>query len=58
MLSFFGGGLVPVYSASQGRVAQLAKSLAIAYAADGIRVKAPGDTCTLVVDPEVDQFIR
>jgi len=40
MLSFFGGGLVPAYSASKGGVAQLTKSLAIAYAADAIRVNA------------------
>ena len=40
MLSFFGGGLVPVYSASKGGIAQLTKSLAIAYAPDGIRVNA------------------
>lgn len=40
MLSFFGGGLVPAYSASKGGVMQLTKSLAIAYAADGIRVNA------------------
>lgn len=40
MLSFFGGGLVPGYSASKGGIAQLTKSLAIAYAVDGIRVNA------------------
>ena len=40
MLSFFGGGLVPGYSASKGGVAQLTKSLAIAYAGDAIRVNA------------------
>jgi NAD(P)-dependent dehydrogenase (short-subunit alcohol dehydrogenase family) len=40
MLSFFGGGLVPGYSASKGGIAQLTKSLAIAYAADGVRVNA------------------
>ncbi|CAB3793294.1 SDR family NAD(P)-dependent oxidoreductase [Paraburkholderia fynbosensis] len=40
MLSFFGGGLVPAYSASKGAVAQLTKSLALAYAVDGIRVNA------------------
>jgi NAD(P)-dependent dehydrogenase (short-subunit alcohol dehydrogenase family) len=40
MLSFFGGGLVPGYSASKGGVAQLTKSLAIAYAAEHIRVNA------------------
>jgi NAD(P)-dependent dehydrogenase (short-subunit alcohol dehydrogenase family) len=59
MLSFFGGGLVPGYSASKGGVAQLTKSLAIAYAADGIRVNAvaPGWIATpltqaLQDDPE------
>ena len=40
MLSFFGGGLVPAYSASKGGVAQLTKSLAIAHAPAGIRVNA------------------
>ncbi len=40
MLSFFGGGLVPGYAASKGGVAQMTKSLAIAYADDGIRVNA------------------
>ncbi len=59
MLSFFGGGLVPGYSASKGGVAQLTKSLAIAYANDGIRVNAvaPGWIATpltqaLQDDPE------
>jgi len=52
MLSFFGGGLVPAYSASKGGVAQLTKSLAIAYAADGIRVNAvaPGWIATPLTD--------
>ena len=40
MLSFFGGGLVPGYAASKGGIAQLTKSLAIAYAAEEIRVNA------------------
>ena len=40
VLAYFGGGLVPGYSASKGGVAQLTKSLAIAYAADRIRVNA------------------
>jgi NAD(P)-dependent dehydrogenase (short-subunit alcohol dehydrogenase family) len=40
MLSFFGGGLVPGYSASKGGIAQLTKSLAIAWAPDNIRVNA------------------
>ena len=53
MLSFFGGGLVPGYSASKGGVAQLTKSLAIAYAADGIRVNAvaPGWIATPLTQP-------
>ncbi|GAB7548313.1 SDR family NAD(P)-dependent oxidoreductase [Cupriavidus sp. CuC1] len=40
MLSFFGGALVPGYAASKGGIAQLTKSLALAYASDGIRVNA------------------
>ena len=40
MLSYFGGGSVPGYAASKGGISQLTKSLAIAYAADGIRVNA------------------
>jgi NAD(P)-dependent dehydrogenase (short-subunit alcohol dehydrogenase family) len=40
MLTFFGGGLVPGYSASKGGIGQLTKSLAIAYAGDAIRVNA------------------
>jgi len=40
MLSYFGGPLVPAYSASKGGVAQLTKSLAGKWAPDGIRVNA------------------
>jgi NAD(P)-dependent dehydrogenase (short-subunit alcohol dehydrogenase family) len=40
MLSFFGGARVPAYSASKGGIAQLTRSLAVAWAADGIRVNA------------------
>jgi NAD(P)-dependent dehydrogenase (short-subunit alcohol dehydrogenase family) len=40
MLSFFGGGRVPAYSASKGGVVQLTRSLAIAWAPDQIRVNA------------------
>ncbi|WP_133798806.1 SDR family NAD(P)-dependent oxidoreductase [Kribbella caucasensis] len=40
MLSYFGGPLVPAYSASKGGIVQLTKSLAVAWAANGIRVNA------------------
>jgi len=60
MLSFFGGGLVPGYSASKGGVAQLTKSLAIAYAADGIRVNAvaPGWIATQLTQALQDDAAR
>lgn len=64
MLSFFGGGFVPGYAASKGGIAQLTKSLAIAYAGDGIRVNAiaPGWIATpltsaLQADPVRSQVI-
>ena len=60
MLSFFGGGLVPGYSASKGGVAQLTKSLAIAYATDGIRVNAvaPGWIATPLTQALQDDATR
>jgi NAD(P)-dependent dehydrogenase (short-subunit alcohol dehydrogenase family) len=40
MNSFFGSGLSPAYTASKGGVAQLTKSLAVAWAPEKIRVNA------------------
>jgi NAD(P)-dependent dehydrogenase (short-subunit alcohol dehydrogenase family) len=40
MLTFFGGARVPGYSASKGGIGQLTKSLAAAWASEGIRVNA------------------
>lgn len=53
MYSFFGAGLAPGYSASKGAVAQLTKSLAIAWAPENIRVNAiaPGWIATPLTKP-------
>jgi NAD(P)-dependent dehydrogenase (short-subunit alcohol dehydrogenase family) len=60
MLTFHGAPRVPAYSASKGGVAQLTKSLAIAYAADGVRVNAvaPGWVRTLLTKPLRDDPTR
>jgi NAD(P)-dependent dehydrogenase (short-subunit alcohol dehydrogenase family) len=60
MLSFFGGGLVPAYSASKGGIAQLTKSLAIAWAAKGVRVNAvaPGWIATPLTQALQDDAAR
>lgn len=53
MRSFMGAAITPAYSASKGGVMQLTKSLAIAYADDGIRVNAiaPGWVATALTQP-------
>ena len=60
ILSFFGAGLAPAYSASKGGVAQLTKSLAIAWATDQIRVNAvaPGWIATPLTQRLQDDPVR
>ena len=40
VLTYLGGPLVPAYTASKGGIAALTRSLAVAWAGDGIRVNA------------------
>ena len=40
MLTFFGSAVAPAYAASKGGIGQLTRSLAMAWAGDGIRVNA------------------
>ncbi|HEV2274960.1 MAG TPA: SDR family oxidoreductase [Acidobacteriaceae bacterium] len=60
MLSYFGGPLVPAYTASKGGVAQLTKALAAGWAADGIRVNAiaPGWIATGMTRSLIDDESR
>jgi NAD(P)-dependent dehydrogenase (short-subunit alcohol dehydrogenase family) len=60
MLTFFGSGPAPAYSASKGGVAQLTRSLAIGWAKEGIRVNAiaPGWIETALTQPLLDDSQR
>lgn len=52
LMSFFGSATAPAYSASKGAVLQFSKSLAAAWAVDGIRVNAvaPGWIATRMTE--------
>lgn len=60
MYSFFGAPHAPAYAASKGGVVQLTKSLATAWAAEGIRVNAvaPGWINTELTRPAVEDQNR
>jgi NAD(P)-dependent dehydrogenase (short-subunit alcohol dehydrogenase family) len=60
MMSYFGSGTAPGYAASKGGVAQLTKSLAIAWAERGVRVNAvaPGWIVTPLTEAQIDPALR
>jgi NAD(P)-dependent dehydrogenase (short-subunit alcohol dehydrogenase family) len=60
MMSFFGSATAPGYAASKGGVAQLTKSLALAWAEQRIRVNAvaPGWIATPLTARQIDDDLR
>jgi NAD(P)-dependent dehydrogenase (short-subunit alcohol dehydrogenase family) len=60
MLTFHGSPFAPGYAASKGAIGQLTKSLAAAWASDGIRVNAvaPGWIATELTRPLVEDAAR
>ena len=60
MLTFHGSAFAPGYAASKGAIGQLTKSLAAAWATDGIRVNAvaPGWIATELTRPLVEDAAR
>ncbi|HEV7260998.1 MAG TPA: SDR family oxidoreductase [Bosea sp. (in: a-proteobacteria)] len=60
MLTFHGSPFAPGYAASKGAIGQLTKSLAAAWATDGIRVNAvaPGWIATELTKPLVEDAAR
>jgi NAD(P)-dependent dehydrogenase (short-subunit alcohol dehydrogenase family) len=60
LMSFFGTATAPGYAASKGGVALLTKSLALAWAGQGVRVNAvaPGWIITPLTDRQIDPALR
>ncbi|WP_226781234.1 SDR family NAD(P)-dependent oxidoreductase [Oceaniglobus trochenteri] len=60
MLTYFGSAVAPGYAASKGGIGQLTRSLAMAWAPDGIRVNAlaPGWISTALTQPLGDNAER